>query len=135
LRSSAKFHARVDVLPQQGSGLSAISFRKKIRSLPRGADGDGILAHQPPFGVIAFRDDSERERQHERRQPEDGAGNRGDRRFLFILRPPVLGMPQAIPRFDGDHHDDDRAGEECPDGDGIDGHGLSTSHFCASIDR
>ena len=58
---------------------------------------------------MALRDDSERERQHERRQPQDGAGDGGDRRFLFILRPPAHGMPQPIPGFDGDHHDEDRA--------------------------
>ena len=72
------------------------------------------------LGGEALRDDSKRESQHERREPEDRAGDRRDRRLLFILGPPVRGLSQPIPYFDGRHHDDDRRGENDPDGDGID---------------
>ena len=117
-----EFHAFVDVLPEQGSRLGAIRLRQKVRSLPGRADGNRFVAHERPFVAMTLRDDAKCEGQHKGRQPQDGAGDGGDRRFLFILRPPVHGMPQPVPDCDRNHHDDDRAGEDSPNGYGIEAH-------------
>ncbi len=76
------------------------------------------------------RDNSERERQHEGRQPKDGAGDGGDGRLLFILRPLVHGLPEAIPYFDGNHQYDNRCDENSPNGYGIGTHNQSCKGQC-----
>jgi hypothetical protein len=127
-------HAHINILPQQDFRLGAVRFRQKVRTLPGGANGDGVLAHQRLFVVMALRDDAKRERQHERRQPQDGAGDGGDRRFLFLLRPPVHDTPQQIPGFDGYHDNDERPGEHRPQRYGINVHRSSPSHvWCGHV--
>ena len=108
-----RFQAGIHVGPEKGANLVA-PLREHRRAQVGRPDRVGLVEHQLFPGIEARRRHPERERQHERQQPQRGSNHRTDRRILLAIRSAVPVTSQPVAALDGcqDEHNDDE--EQAP---------------------